>query len=61
MTPLEVVERARADYLAGSVTAESAVAAIRSVLEVTEAGAIDLLTHAESPTDRYGRALGGAS
>lgn len=53
--PIDVVENAIVDEFAGRITRAEAIARIRSVLDVTERGAADLLDHPIAPRERYAR------
>ena len=59
MTGIEVMEEAIVALFVGDITEEQAVARIRSVVNVTERGARDLLWHDRSPSARYGVVDGG--
>jgi hypothetical protein len=53
-TPIDAIEDAIVDHIAGRITEADAIAQVRTVLRVTEAGARDLLSHPVSARFRYG-------
>ena len=53
-TPVELIDRARADYAAERIDRPTALERIRSAgLDLTRAGAVDLLDHRLSAAERY--------
>jgi len=54
MSAAQEIDKVRADHAAGLLTEAAAVARIRATgLDLTEAGARDLLYHPQSATQRY--------
>jgi hypothetical protein len=51
--PIDVVEQVIIDQFAGRITRAEAIARIRSVINVTDLGAADLMDHPASARERY--------
>lgn len=53
MAAIDAIEEIICDEFAGRITRAEAIAEVREHLGVTEAGALDLLTHPMGPRARY--------
>ncbi len=62
MSTYEIAEQVRCDYNAGRISRREALTALRQALDLSGAGAADVLDAAESPFARYGNGdpAGGA-
>lgn len=61
MATVDLIEDAIVDEFAGRITRTEAVARLRAVLDLTEFGALDLITHPVSPRFRYAASRAGES